>query len=79
MAVSFLGVGLTVTTMAAAMVSVAWAAKEAHKTQRRLGEKKRWKRAKKNEPTQKDSSEMPDLYRRGVMGGYTSEARPRPT
>lgn len=46
---------------AAAMVSRAWAPKETHRTQRRLGEKKRWKRAKKKEPMQKESREMPDL------------------
>ena len=50
-----------VTMQAAAMVRRAWAPKETHRTQRRLGEKKRWKRAKKKEPMQKESREMPDL------------------
>jgi hypothetical protein len=54
-------------------------AKETHRTQRRLGEKYRWKRAKKKEPTQKDMREMPERHRRADGGGWTREASPRPT
>jgi hypothetical protein len=35
--------------------------KDAHKTHRRFGEKKRWKKLKKTDPIQKKASEVPDL------------------
>src|SRR3569833_1185054 len=63
-------------TMAAAMaIRTVWKAKDAHSTQRRAGEKKRWKRAKTKEPTQKQASDVPDLTHRVDSRGAAS---PRP-
>jgi hypothetical protein len=45
---------------AAETVKRSWAVKETQRTQRRLGEKYRWKRAKKKDPTQKETRDMPE-------------------
>jgi hypothetical protein len=60
---------------AAAAVRMSCRINEAHSTQRRLGEKKRWKRLKRKEPRQKARREVPDLIQRVDSWGL---ARPRP-
>ena len=52
---------------------------EAQRTQRRLGEKRRWKAAKSEDPIQNDAIESADLYRRGPGVDVMKLARPRPT
>jgi hypothetical protein len=68
-----------VTISAAALVSRACKVKEAHSTQRRLGEKRRWKRANKKDPRQNDAIDSADLYRRGPGVDVMKLARPSPT
>jgi hypothetical protein len=66
--------------VAAAAVAMVWAAKDAQRTQRRFGEKSRWKRAKKKEPTQKELMASADLKSLGDSAvPDTRDARPSPT
>src|SRR5690349_12970021 len=59
-----LGTPARVTMVAAATVSKNCIVKEAQRTHRRLGEKKRWNRLKMKDPTQKDMRDVPDLIHR---------------
>jgi hypothetical protein len=71
--------GRKVTINAAALVRRAWIVKDAQRTQRRLGETSRWKRANRKEPRQKDAIDRADLYRRGPGVDVAKLASPRPT
>ena len=56
--------GTTLSMTAAAMMRDIWSRNDAQRTQRRLGEKYRWKRLKQNDPMQKEMREVPDLIHR---------------
>ena len=60
---------------AATAMQNSWKEYEAMSTQRFLGEKYRWKRAKTKEPKQKDAIDVPALIQRIPSDGAT---RPRP-
>src|SRR4051812_10102834 len=64
-----------VTIAAAPTVRSSCAKKDAHSTQRRFGEKKRWNRLKTKDPAQNEASDVPDLIQRVDSVGC---ARPRP-
>src|SRR4051812_30432755 len=70
-----LGGPALVTIVAAATVKSICRKKDAHRTQRRFGEKKRWNLLNTNEPAQNEKSEVPDLIQRVDSCGC---ARPRP-
>ena len=53
--------GPNVTSVAAMTMRRTWKENEAQRTHRRLGEKYRWKRLNKKDPTQKHAREVPDL------------------
>lgn len=57
---------------AAMTMRVICARKEAHRTQRLEGVKKRWKRLKKKEPMQNEIRETPDLIHRFDSDGAAS-------
>lgn len=56
-------------------MKVVWRRKERQSTQRFEGVKKRWKREKKKDPTQKEAREVRDLIHRFEVDG---EVIPRP-
>ena len=68
----------SVTIVAATTMRASWIAYEAIRTHRFRGVKKRWKRAKKKEPRQKDAIDMPDFIQRIPSWGATIP-RPRYT